>query len=77
MRGRPGVFFRWLEGDVRHLLKAVRVGQMSAEQALRELAPRRGTAHSTESLSDPGPMVNRLWYATRRLANSMRDGDAS
>jgi len=77
VRGRPAVFFRWLEGDVRHLVKAVRVGRMSAGQALRELAPRRGTVHSTESLSDPGPMFNRLWYAARRLANSVRDGDAA
>jgi hypothetical protein len=77
VRGRPAVFFRWLEGDVRHLVKAVRVGRMSAGQALRELAPRRGTVHSTESLSDPGPMFNRVWYVARRLTNTVRDGNAA
>ena len=77
VRARPGVFFRWLEGDVRHLLKAVHLGQMSAGQALRELRPRRGTAHSTESLTDPGPTFNRLWYAAKRIAEGVRDRDAA
>lgn len=77
VRARPEVFFRWLKGDVRHLFKAVRLGQMSAGQALRELRPRRGTSHSSESRTVPGPMFNRLWYAGRRVAEGVRDRDAA
>jgi hypothetical protein len=66
-RGAPGFFYRWLEGDVRHAAQAVSAGRMSLVQAARALAPRRGAAHSTESLRDPGPMLSRLWYAARRV----------
>jgi hypothetical protein len=68
VRGRPGVFFRWIEGDVRHVAKAVRLGAMTPRQALSALRPRRGTVHSTESLSDPGPMISRLGYLSRQVA---------
>jgi hypothetical protein len=65
VRARPGVHFRWLEGDVRHLAKAVRHGRMSVPAAIGALRPRLGTAHSTESLRDPGPMVSRLKHVVR------------
>jgi hypothetical protein len=67
-RSRPGLFFKWRVGNVRHLFKAVRLGQMSAGQALRELRPGRGRAYSAESLPVPGPMFNRLWYAATGVA---------
>ena len=67
IRARPGVFFRWIEGDLRHVTLALRRGEMSMSSALRALRPRRGAAHSTESLRDPGPMVNRFWYVARAL----------
>lgn len=65
-RARPGVFYRWIEGDLRHLASQVRSKRMSLRRALSELRPRRDAAHSTETLHDPGPMVRRLLYASRK-----------
>lgn len=68
-RARPDVLYRWLEGDVRRLLHDVRAGALSPWAAGRALVPRRGTAHSVESLRDPGPGLIRLAAAVRgRLA---------
>ena len=63
IRARPGVFYRWVEGDLRSLWTAVRRGQMTAPSALWELRPRRGAAHSTESAGDPRPALVRAAYA--------------
>lgn len=63
VRARPGVFYRWLEGDLRHVAWAVRSGRMGTGSALRALRPRTATAHSTEWLTDPMPMVARLRHA--------------
>ena len=68
VRGRPGVFFRWIEGDVRHVAKAIRLGRMGPREAIAALRPRRGAVHSTESLRDPGPMLSRLGYLGRAVA---------
>ena len=65
-RARPGAFFRWIEGDLRHVWSALRAGRMSPSEALDALRPRRGAAHSTESLTDPGPMLARLGFGARR-----------
>jgi hypothetical protein len=59
-RARPGVYFRWLEGDLRHLARAVRRRDMSVGSAIAALRPHRGSAHSTESLGDPMPMMSRM-----------------
>ena len=67
VRARPGAFYRWLEGDVRHIARAVRQGRLGAGSAARALLPRWDAAHSTESLRDPGPLLSRLWYAARRI----------
>ena len=69
LRGRPGLFFRWIEGDIRHVARALRMGAMTPRQALTALRPRRGTVHSTESLRDPKPMLSRLWYVGRKAAS--------
>jgi predicted ATP-grasp superfamily ATP-dependent carboligase len=66
VRGRPGVRYQWLEGDVRAVLHHVRAGDLSLAAAGRALFPRRGTAHSVESLRDPGPALVRLADAVRR-----------
>lgn len=66
VRARPGVFYRWVEADLRRLWQDVREGRAGALSALTELRPRRGAAHSTESVSDPGPMLARLWFAAWR-----------
>jgi hypothetical protein len=67
MRGRPGVRFQWLEGDLRSLIRAVREGRMSLGRALREGRPRRGTVHSLESLRDPRPFFERFRFLRRDL----------
>jgi predicted ATP-grasp superfamily ATP-dependent carboligase len=66
VRGRPGVRYRWLEGDVRRVLHDVRAGSLPLVAAGRALFPRRGTAHSVESLRDPGPILVRLSDVARR-----------
>jgi hypothetical protein len=68
VRGRPGVRYRWLEGDVRRVLHDARTGALTLGAAGRALAPRRGTAHSVESLRDPGPALVRLAAVARSLA---------
>lgn len=62
-RGRPGVTFRFTEGDLRHVVSQVRAKAMSPGEALRALRPRRGVAHPVESLRDPGPLLARLRFA--------------
>jgi predicted ATP-grasp superfamily ATP-dependent carboligase len=66
VRGRPGVRYRWLEGDVRRVLHDVRLGGLTFRAAGRALLPRPGTAHSVESLRDPGPTLVRLRDVARR-----------
>lgn len=66
VRARAGVFYRWIEGDLRHLASRVRSGMLSPGRALLELRPRRGAAHSTESLRDPKPMLARVRFAVGR-----------
>ena len=66
VRGRPGVRYRWLEGDVRSVLSGLRQGTTGARAAAAALRPRSGTAHSVESLRDPGPLLGRLAHVARR-----------
>jgi hypothetical protein len=66
VRARPGVRYRWLEGDLRRVLHDVHAGTMRPGAAARALLPHRRTAHSVESLRDPGPMLVRLTDVARR-----------
>lgn len=66
VRARVGVRYRWTEGDVRHLVQAVRDKDMPVAAAIRGLLPHRGTAHSLESITDPGPSLVRLATLARR-----------
>jgi predicted ATP-grasp superfamily ATP-dependent carboligase len=65
-RARAGVRYRWLEGDLRNLSASLRGRRGGMRAAARALFPRRGSAHSVESLRDPGPMLARLRFSTRR-----------
>jgi predicted ATP-grasp superfamily ATP-dependent carboligase len=65
-RGRPGVRYRWLEGDLRAVLHDLRARGVPLTAAGRALLPHRGTAHSVESLRDPGPALVRLVDVVRR-----------
>jgi len=69
VRARPGVCYRWLEGDFRRVLHDVRHGSLTLRAAGRALWPRRGTAHSVESVRDPGPGLVRLMGAARRSSS--------
>lgn len=67
LRGRPGVFYRSLEGDLRHRAHALRAGQIDLGEAIGSLLPRRGAAHGPESVSDPGPLIARARFAAGRF----------
>jgi hypothetical protein len=67
VRGRNGLFYRWIEGDVRSVMRSMREGRFGAGAALRALAPRNGAVHSYESLRDPGPTLARARYLAGRL----------
>jgi hypothetical protein len=66
LRGRTGVHYRWIEGDLRTLWSGLRAREISTSAVLRALRPRHDTAHSIESLSDPVPLLVRLRAAARR-----------
>jgi hypothetical protein len=73
VRGRPGVFYRWLDADIRNVLRRVRSGALSPAAAARMLAPRRHTARGgPESLSDPGPIVARAAFLTDQMLRARR-----
>ncbi len=57
---RPRVHYRWIEGDVRHVVTALRQGSLGVGGALRALRPHRGVAHSVASWRDPQPQLRRL-----------------
>ena len=73
-RPRLGVRYRWLEGDVRHVVSGLRSGRLDLRAAARALAPHRGTAHSTESLVDAGPMLRRMRTVGRDAVRQLRGG---
>lgn len=66
VRGRPGVRYRWLEGDLRSVWHGVRTGTTGARAAAGALRPRSGTAHSVESLRDPAPALNRIRHVVAK-----------
>lgn len=72
-RAQPGVRYRWVEGDVRHLVNNWRAGRISSAEVLRAGWPHRRTAHSSESLLDPGPIVERLRYAALKRSRVQTD----
>ncbi len=64
---RVGVRYRWIEGDVRHVVSEVRRRRLTTWQALGALAPHRGTAHSMAA-RDPAPTLRRLRELAHRRA---------
>jgi hypothetical protein len=68
LRARPGVYYRWLEGDLKHAAHALNHGQAGFGTVLAALRPRLGAAHGPESLHDPGPMLARLRYLVHKQA---------
>src|SRR5690348_86070 len=72
-RATAGVFFRWIEGDVRSVLHGLARGQLGSAAAVHALRPRRGTVHGYESWRDLGPLLARVRYAARRLGGDRRE----
>jgi predicted ATP-grasp superfamily ATP-dependent carboligase len=54
---RPGVHYRWEEGEVRTLLRAAVRGR--ADELLNVVRPRRHTVWAFTRIGDPGPVVAR------------------
>lgn len=73
-RAAAGVFFRWIEGDVRSTLRSLREGTLTPAGAARALAPRAGAVHGYESLRDPGPLLARVRFLARRLTHGRAIG---
>lgn len=71
-RARAGAHFRWEEGDARSVVRGVRQHGLPLREAVHQLRPRRGTAHSIVSLTDPAPAAVRA----RALAQRVRNGRA-
>jgi hypothetical protein len=69
---RPGVWYRWIEGDLRHVASRLRRGKMGPLKALHTLHPHRGAAHSTESWTDLKPLLARVGYVVRKGAYANR-----
>jgi predicted ATP-grasp superfamily ATP-dependent carboligase len=63
---RPGVRYRWEDGDVRHALWQLRHGDVGG--AARTLRPRRGVAHAYFSWRDPAPLVAQIIHLVRGAA---------
>lgn len=69
---RPGVCYRWEEGEARNLARFARRGSRRA--AVEVLRPHRDCAHADFSPRDPGPLVARAVLVTRRAIKSARSG---
>lgn len=65
LRGRVGVPYRWLEGDLRSLADGKRSGALSWSGLARGLRPARHTVHADLSWRDPAPTAVRAVYAAR------------
>lgn len=65
LRAKEGVRYRWLEGDIRHVIEGVRHGELHSYEAARALRPLPATAHGDVSITDPAPSLARLLYATQ------------
>jgi predicted ATP-grasp superfamily ATP-dependent carboligase len=61
---RPGVRYRWEDGDAKHLLWQLRRGRLRAAAAV--LVPRRHVAHAWFEARDPRPLGAALRRLTRR-----------
>lgn len=66
-RARPGVRYRWIEGDLRHVAQGILAGEIGPYAAWEALRPRRRTVHSVARLSDPGPALARLAHVATTL----------
>lgn len=68
--GRPGVWFRWEECEVRYFLRELRAGRPLAAAAI--LRPHRRTTHLLLSLRDPGPFVAFVLVVAKGVPGKIR-----
>jgi predicted ATP-grasp superfamily ATP-dependent carboligase len=61
---RAGVPFRWEDGELRHVLRALHTLDLGA--AVRLMRPVRRVAHPYFQVSDPGPLLARAVAAARK-----------
>jgi predicted ATP-grasp superfamily ATP-dependent carboligase len=59
-QAEPGHTFRWISGDLKGVITKLRSGGTPTTEAIKALAPVRGTTHSMFSWRDPSPMLARL-----------------
>ncbi len=64
LQARPGVRYRWEDGDLRTLAWHLRRGQLQA--ALRTAQPRRHVVHAHVRRDDPAPLLARIAYLGKR-----------
>ena len=68
----PGVFYRWMDADLRHGLWQLRNGNGTRSRAGGVLSTHRGVVHPYFRGADPGPGVARLVEVGRRTAEHAR-----
>jgi predicted ATP-grasp superfamily ATP-dependent carboligase len=69
---RPGHVYRWEDGELRHLLSAVRTGRL--REAISVARPHRRVAHAYFALRDPAPLVARALALRGRREAPHREG---
>jgi hypothetical protein len=74
VRARPGVEYRWWEGDVRHLADRWRSGESSLVQCARALRPLGSPSSRAHTLRDPRPSLERWRYMSRALGGRLAGG---
>lgn len=71
IRARPGIRYRWEDGDLRHLTWQLRRGRYRA--AVRVLRLRRGVTHAHFEISDPLPLLmHGLHLASKATTRTIR-----
>lgn len=68
---RPGMRYRWEDGDMRHLAWQLRQGHHRA--ALKPLRPSRHVTHAHFQVADPLPLLARGIYLGKRLWDEDKD----
>jgi predicted ATP-grasp superfamily ATP-dependent carboligase len=65
---RPGVRYRWEDGDMKHGVWQIRHGNLGAAASV--LTPQRRVVHAYFRRTDPLPFLVRLWTLAQRLRPS-------
>jgi predicted ATP-grasp superfamily ATP-dependent carboligase len=68
VRARPGLRYRWEDGDLRHLASQLRRRRLGA--ALAAARPHRGVVHAHLQRRDPLPLLARIAYLAKRTVTS-------